>query len=147
MNTMHDVLEWKGYDVYAIAPDATVDEAVVEMCRARVGALLVRDDAGRPAGIISERDLLIRVLLAHRDPATTLVAQVMTHRVVSVDMDRTIAGAMAVMTRERCRHLPVVVEGEIAGMVSIGDLALTISENQEFELKTLHAYVEGRYPG
>ena len=147
MNTMHDVLERKGYEVYATTSGATVDEAVVEMCRARVGALLVRDDAGRPAGIISERDLLIRVLLSHRDPATTLVAQVMTHRLVSVDMDRTIAGAMAVMTRERCRHLPVVVDGEIVGIVSIGDLALTISENQEFELKTLHEYVEGRYPG
>jgi CBS domain-containing protein len=147
MNTMREVLERKGYEVYATTPDATVDDAVVEMCRARVGALLVRDDAGRPVGIVSERDLLIRVLLSHRDPATTLVGQVMTHRLVSVDTDRTVAGAMAVMTRERCRHLPVVVDGEIVGMVSIGDLALTITENQEFELKTLHEYVEGRYPG
>ena len=147
MNTMHDVLERKGYEVYATNQGASVDEAVVEMCRARVGALLVRDDAGRPTGIISERDLLIRVLLSHRDPATTIVAQVMTHRLVSVDMDRTIAGAMAVMTRERCRHLPVVVDDEIVGIVSIGDLALAISENQEFELRTLHEYVEGQYPG
>ena len=147
MSTMHDVLEKKGYEVYATTLGATVDDAVVEMCRARVGALLVRDDDGRAAGILSERDLLIRVLLSHRDPATTTVAKVMTHRLVSVEMDLTIAGAMALMTREHCRHLPVVVEGDVVGLVSIGDLALMISENQEFEIRTLHAYVEGRYPG
>jgi signal-transduction protein with cAMP-binding, CBS, and nucleotidyltransferase domain len=147
MSTMRDVLEMKGYEVYSTTVGTTIDDAVVEMCRVKVGALLVRHDSGRPAGIISERDLLIRVLLAHRDPATTTVGGVMTRRIVCVDMDRTIAGAMRVMTRERCRHLPVMAQGEVAGIVSIGDLALMISGDQQSEIRTLHEYVEGRYPG
>ena len=85
MSTMRDVLEMKGYEVYSTTVGATIDDAVVEMCRVKVGALLVRQDSGRPAGIISERDLLIRVLLAHRDPATTTVGAVMTRRLVCVD--------------------------------------------------------------
>ena len=146
MNTMRDVLDWKGNEAYATKPDATVDDAVVEMCRVKVGALLVVEN-GRNVGIISERDLLIRVLLAHRDTAKTLVKEVMTGRVVTIDIDDTVHCAMTMMTHKRCRHLPVVEDGEIVGVVSIGDLVRTLSQEQEHELRVLHEYVEGRYPG
>jgi CBS domain-containing protein len=146
MNTMRDVLEWKGNETYATKPEATIDDAVVEMCRVKVGALLVVEK-GRNVGIVSERDLLIRVLLAHRDTSKTLVKDVMTSRVVTVDIDDTVAHAMTMMTQRRCRHLPVAEDGEIVGIVSIGDLVRTLVQEQEHELRALHEYVEGRYPG
>jgi CBS domain-containing protein len=146
MNTIRDVLESKGNDIYVTRPETTIDDAVVEMCRVKVGALLVVEK-GRNVGIVSERDLMIRVLLAHRDPAKTLVREAMTSKVVRIDIDDTVHKAMATMTQRRCRHLPVVEDGEIVGMVSIGDLVRTVGQEQEYELRALHEYVEGRYPG
>ena len=146
MSTMSDVLETKGRDVYTTTAQASIDDAVMEMCRAKVGALLVVDDEGEPVGIVSERDLLIRVLLAHRDPAQTRVADVMTPDLVCIDEDDTIPHAMALMTHRRCRHLPVVREG-VVGMVSIGDLVRAANCEYEHEVRALHDYVEGRYPG
>lgn len=146
MNTIHDILEAKGQTVYATTASATIDEAVREMCRLKVGALLVLDD-DTATGILSERDLLIRVLLAHRDPASTTVGEVMTRRVLYVNEDQTVSDAMATMTYRHCRHLPVVREGKVAGLVSIGDLVRAVSDEREYELRVLHEYVEGRYPG
>jgi len=149
METIREVLENKGFDVYSTTIHATVDDAVVEMCRVKVGALLVVDDLGHPAGMLSERDLLIRVLLAHRDPAKTMVRDVMTPKVVCVREDQTIEGALALMTNARCRHLPVVrdEDDEVIGVVSVGDLARVTLGDHEHEIEALHAYVEGRYPG
>jgi len=148
MNTIHDILEAKGQTVYATTASATIDEAVSEMSRVKVGALLVLDDDGTATGILSERDLLIRVLLAHRDPASTTVGEVMTRRVLYIiDEDHTVSDAMATMTYGHCRHLPVLREGKVVGLVSIGDLVRAVSDEQGYELRVLHEYVEGRYPG
>jgi len=146
MSSLRDILDVKGHTVYTTTISASIDQAVIEMCRAKVGALLVVDANGEAAGILSERDLLIRVLLAHRNPASTTVGDVMTRRVLCVEEDRTASDAMATMTHARCRHLPVVTEGKLAGLVSIGDLVRTVSDEQEYELRVLHEYVEGRYP-
>jgi len=146
MSTVRHVLETKGRDVYTTSADASIDDAVEEMCRAKVGALLIIDEVGNPVGILSERDLLLRVLLAHRDPATTTVGDVMTRHVVCIDEDHPVPGAMALMTHKRCRHLPVVRDG-VVGMVSIGDLVRAINGDYEHEVRVLHDYVEGRYPG
>jgi CBS domain-containing protein len=146
MNTVRQVLESKGREVYTVSAESTIDDAVTEMCRVKVGALLVSGPDGDIAGILSERDLLLRVLLAHRDPAKTTVNDVMTRKVVCIDEDNTISGAMALMTRRRCRHLPVVGNG-VVGMISIGDLARAVYDDDEHELRVLHDYVEGRYPG
>jgi signal-transduction protein with cAMP-binding, CBS, and nucleotidyltransferase domain len=145
MSTLSDVIETKGHDVYSTTVHATIDSAVTEMCRVKVGALLVRDDHGGPVGMLSERDLLVRVLLAHKDPHTTTVDEVMTRKIICVELDRTVTEAMAIMTSVRCRHLPVVVNGTVVGIVSIGDLVRVMSGDQEYELRTLHEYVEGRY--
>lgn len=146
MPTLQAVLETKSKAIHATTPSATVMEAVDEMCRARVGALLVR--AGeKPVGMLSERDLLTRVVLARRDPATTRVADVMTNDVVCIDCDVSPEHAMAVMTERRCRHLPVVLDGRVIGIVSIGDLVRWMSRNQEYEIKMLDEYLAGKYPG
>jgi len=149
MNTLADVLETKGHAVHAISPSASVEAAVAKLCRQRIGALLVLDpDVERGvAGILSERDLLVRVLLRPLDPATTPVAEVMTRNVVCIEASRTVTEAMALMTHQRCRHLPVVSGGKVDGLVSIGDLVRVISRDQEFETRMLREYLAGKYPG
>ncbi len=146
MSSVREVLEAKGRTVYSTRPDATVSDAIVEMCRVKVGALLVLEEE-LPVGIISERDLMIRVLLKRLDPEDTKVEAVMTRKVVCIPLDAAVEEAMAIMTNRRCRHLPVVVDKKVVGMLSIGDLVRWASRNQEFEIRMLHDYVEGRYPG
>ncbi len=97
--------------------------------------------------MFTERDLMTRVILARRDPATTRVADVMSDEVVYVEPTTSPAEAMAVMTERRCRHLPVAAGGELVGLVSIGDLVRWASRNQEFEIRMLTEYICGKYPG
>ncbi len=145
MHTVGDILDEKGRNVLTTASDATVLAAVDAMCGAHVGALLVCE-GDRPVGIISERDVMARVILARRDPATTRVVEVMTSEVVCIDADAKAHEAMAVMTERRCRHLPVVAGGRVAGMVSIGDLVRWASREHEYEIRMLTEYVGGAYP-
>jgi signal-transduction protein with cAMP-binding, CBS, and nucleotidyltransferase domain len=145
MSTMREVLDAKGHEVYSTSPNTTIDDAVTDMCRVRVGALLVFE-GGRPIGVLSERDLMTRVILRRKDAATTRVREVMTSRIVCVDIDAKLEEAMSIMTHKRCRHLPVVVEDKVDGVVSIGDLVRWINQDQEYEIRALHDYVEGRYP-
>src|SRR5262249_32619371 len=140
MDTIEDILHDKGYEVYFIEPQATVHQAVERMCARRVGALLVATNQAT-YGIISERDVLARVILERRDPSATRVEQVMTHAVACVRPSTKTREAMAVMTERRCRHLPVVTEGAVVGMVSIGDLVRWASREQEIEIRMLTEYV------
>jgi CBS domain-containing protein len=134
------VLRQKGYDVLSIGPEAVVQDAVEAMCRARVGSLLVCRD-GQPIGTFTERDLMARVVVARREPARTRVREVMTPEVICVEPETPVREAMAIMTKRRCRHLPVVSGGRIVGMVSIGDLVRHVSREQEFEIRMLRDYV------
>lgn len=144
METVAEILEYKGTTVHSVTPAATVISAVERMCEAHVGAVLVCN-AGIPLGIFSERDLMRRVILARRDPATTTVAEVMTADVVCVAPDTPAREAMAIMTDRRCRHLPVVSGGRVTGMLSIGDLVRWASQAQAFEIQLLTDYVRGAY--
>lgn len=144
METVADILAYKGTEVHSVTPDTTVLSAVDEMCEKHVGALLVCN-AGIPLGIFSERDLMKRVILARRDPLSTRVSDVMTTDVVCVPPSTSAREAMAIMTDRRCRHLPVVVNGKIAGMLSIGDLVRWASHEQAFEIQLLTDYVRGAY--
>jgi CBS domain-containing protein len=145
--TLHEILEAKGdTTVYKATPNESVLEAVDAMCLEHVGALMVVDGE-RPVGIFSERDLMKRVVLERRDPQTTKVGDVMTKEVVCIGVDSSPSEAMRIMTEKRCRHLPVVVDGKLVGIVSIGDLVRWVSRNQEYEIRMLHEYLEGRYPG
>jgi CBS domain-containing protein len=146
MNTVQNVLEAKGREVHATTRTTIVLDAVDEMCRLHIGALLVVDQ-GAPVGIVSERDLLTRVLLKRLDPARTPVAEVMTTDVACIDLECSVEGAMSVMTERRCRHLPVMVDGKMAGLVSIGDLVRWVSRDHVYEIGMLHEYVGGKYPG
>jgi CBS domain-containing protein len=146
METVGDILSEKGKAVHSISPHETVLRAVESMCELRVGALLVCID-GAPRGIISERDIMTRVILAKRDPAHATVEQVMTRDVACVEPDAKAREAMAIMTERRVRHLPVVFEGHVVGVLSIGDLVRWASREHEFEIRMLTDYVRGVYPG
>ncbi len=146
MDTIGQILKEKGSAVHTAAPKDSVLQAVDTMCGRKVGSLIVCDQ-GSPVGIITERDLMTDVVLARRDPAATRVEEVMATDVVCVDPSTPAEEAMAIMTEKRCRHLPVVDEGRIVGVVSIGDLVRWASRNREYEVRMLTDYIHGKYPG
>ena len=136
------VLSEKGRQVHSVGGDATVRTAVRAMNEAGIGALLVLKQDG-VAGIFTERDVLRRVVDAGRDPNTTRVREVMTHDLVVVAPSTRIEDAMTLMTEHRCRHLPVMDNGALVGMVSIGDMNRWVSINLESDLQRLTEYITG----
>ncbi len=143
---VNSVLERKGRDTYSLAPDATVIEAVSVMAENGVGSVLVKN-GGELVGIFSERDYARKIVLRGRSSKETRVSEVMSTPVQFVTPDCTVDEAMAIMTEIRIRHLPVLKDGEVVGVVSIGDLVRWIVDEQAAELDHLHAYITGQYPG
>jgi CBS domain-containing protein len=142
VHVVADILDDKGHEVLQIEADATVFEAVKRMVEANVGSLLV-SDVGRHVGIVTERDYLRRIALERRDEETIAVRDVMSSPLVVVTPDTSIEECMAVMTDRRIRHLPVVDEGIVVGIVSIGDVVKFTSRQQSFELKFLTDFISG----
>jgi CBS domain-containing protein len=129
----------------SIGPTADVLRAAVLMNEKKIGALVVIDDAGAVVGMFTERDVLHRVVAQRRDPATTLVSDVMTGAVLCCQPDTHLDEARAVMKTKRIRHLPVVdAKGALAGMISIGDLNAYLSAGQEQTIHLLQEYMYGR---
>jgi len=140
------ILEDKGREVHSVSPEATVLEAVRKMNEHRIGAVLVTEE-DRPVGIFTERDVLQRVVAAQRDPEKTRVSDVMSQDLACVHPETTVQEAMAVVTENRCRHLPVVEEDRVVGMVSIGDLTHWMVKDQHVRIRDLVDYITGKYPG
>ena len=140
MSKVSEILEGKGRDVLEIGADASVLDAVRLMVERNVGSLLVTDEGGEVAGIVTERDYLRRVTLEGRAEAETRVAEVMSSPLV-VTPEPSIDECMAIMSDRRIRHLPVVDEGRVAGLVSIGDLVKFRSRQQSFEIQYLTNYI------
>ena len=134
------VLEHKGSDVVTVSPETTVLVAVQQMNDRKIGALLVLERGG-PVGIFTERDVLVRVVAAGADPKTTPVSEVMTRNPVMVRSDVTVADTMVVMTERRCRHLPVVDDTRLRGLISIGDLTSWLVRHQQRTIEDLHDYM------
>ncbi len=140
-----NVLGEKGRQVYTVSRTATVAEAVREMNDKGIGALLVMD-ADRIAGIFTERDVLRRVVDADRDPALTKVAAVMTRNPTTILLTTHVREAMNLMTDRRFRHLPVIQDGTVVGMLSIGDIMRWLTMQQEDEIRQMSAYITGQPP-
>ncbi|MBI4892802.1 MAG: CBS domain-containing protein [Acidobacteria bacterium] len=134
----------KGAEVFSIHPTATVFEAIARMAEKGVGALLVLDE-GRLAGIVSERDYTRKVILMGRSSKEERVEEIMTANVVTCAPDETVEEAMRIMTENRIRHLPVVENGRVAGVVSIGDLVKWTISAQEETIAHLTSYIAGSY--
>lgn len=144
MHRISDVLDRKGRQVYRIDSEDSVLTAVEQMARHQTGSLVVQDGT-EIVGIFTERDLAMRVVLPQRDTRATLVGDVMTPQVFCVRPDMSLSDAMALMTQQRVRHLPVVDAGAVCGVVSIGDLVKCVASDQEMELRYLAAYIRGEY--
>lgn len=133
-------------DVLTIPAETSLREAARVMRGRNVGAAVVVD-GGRIAGIFTERDHLRRVTMSGHDPAKLRIDEVMTPQVHVVDGGTSIEECMALMTRERIRHLPVLDEGRVTGMISIGDLVKWVSSRQETEIRHLTEYITGNSQG
>ena len=144
MKTVRELLRNKGYHVWSIGPDATVYEALTLMAEKDVGALLVLDNAGQLVGILSQRDYARKIVLKGKTSRETPVREIMTEKVVWVRPDQTIEECMALMTNKHIRHLPVMEEGRLLGVISIGDVVKDIISEQEFVIAQLENYITGK---
>jgi CBS domain-containing protein len=143
MASARDILAQKGRNVLSISPTATILKAAQYMNEFKIGCLVVVEDQ-RLVGILSERDILTRVVAQRRDPASTLVEEVMTTDVICSREDTSIEEARGVMKNRRIRHLPVMsVEGSLVGLISIGDLNAFQATSQERTIHLLHEYIYG----
>jgi CBS domain-containing protein len=140
MITVRQLLRVKGHDVWSIAPDASVYDALNLMADKKVGALLVLKGE-KLVGIISERDYARKVILRGKSSMETPVREIMTGEVVSVGPEQTIQECMALMTEQRFRHLPVFEEDRLIGIISIGDVVKVIISEQEFMIEQLEKYI------
>lgn len=146
MDQVRDILAVKGNAVHTIEKSVTVFEAIRKMVDNGVGSLIVMD-GDAICGIFTERDYLRRIVLEGRTSKTTRTGEVATERLIVVEPSRSLDDCMALMTRERIRHLPVLEEGRLAGVVSIGDIVKCLSKQQAAEIRYLTDYITGKYPG
>ncbi len=140
MNQVSEILGDKGRDVLRVDADASVLEAVKRMVEANIGSLLVTK-GGEIAGIVTERDYLRRVALEGPTDENVTVEEIMSSPLIVVTPETAIDECMALMTDRRIRHVPVVEDGEVIGIVSIGDVVKFKSKQQSFEIKYLTEYI------
>ncbi|HME07604.1 MAG TPA: CBS domain-containing protein [Bryobacteraceae bacterium] len=144
--TLASVLAGKRREVWWIPPQATVYEAIAVMAEKGVGALLVMS-GDKLEGIISERDYARKVILLDKASRNTLVREIMSDTVYTVTPNHTISDCLQIMTERRIRHLPVLEDGRVAGIVTIGDLVKWLAGKQAETIEHLQAYIGGTYPG
>lgn len=142
MKTINQVLVKKGSVIFSTTPSASVIEAVKQMAEKRVGALLVLNEAGKLVGIVSEQDYTRKIVLYDRQVEGLTVAETMTTPVVVAQPEQSIQEGMAVMTEKRIRHLPVMNNGQLLGLVSIGDLVKEVISEQQFMIDQLVGYIQ-----
>ena len=139
------VLRKKGCDIWSVPSDATVYAAMQMMAEKDVGALLVIDQ-GQLVGVVSERDYARKVILLGRGSRDTQVSEIMVAPPTTIAPGCSVDDAMRLITTNRIRHLPVVSDGKLLGMISIGDLVNWIAFAQDHTIEQLEHYIEGKYP-
>ena len=143
-DTVRDIVQRKNGHVWSVSPDTTVYRAIELMAEKRIGALLVVDD-GKLVGILSERDYARKVILRGRSSKDTQVHEIMTSPVIFVEPRNSVDECMKIITERRIRHLPVVQDERVIGIVSIGDVVNWIISAQDHTIQQLQNYVTGRY--
>ena len=142
MDTIRQILDKKGNDVYSVAPDATVFDALTLMANKNIGAVLVKD-GDKLVGILSERDYARKVALKGKWSREVLVKEIMSSEVICVDPDQTIENVKAIMINKRIRHLPIMQEKKLVGIVSIGDIVNAVLDEKTFMIDQLYSYIHG----
>jgi CBS domain-containing protein len=143
MNTVRRVLQAKSGPVWTIRPDSTAYEALRVMADKDIGALLVRSNEGKLVGVFSERDYARKVILKGRSSKDTLVGELMTDLVYYVSPEHTIDDCMAIMTAKHIRHIPVIDEGALMGIITIGDVVNSMISEQNITIRDLENYITG----
>lgn len=143
MNSARYCLDRKGYQVWSVHPDTYVFDALRLMSEKAVGALVVIEN-DQLVGIFSERDYARKIILQGKSSKQTHVGEIMTDRVICVGLDQAIEDCMILMTENRVRHLPVLDNGALVGIISIGDVVKEIIDEQKFVIKQLENYITGK---
>lgn len=141
--TIGMALDSKGHEVYSVRPDTSVLDALKLMSEKSIGAVLVLEEDGAIAGIMSERDYARKITLKGKSATETLVSEIMTADVITVKPSQKIEECMTVMVDKRIRHLPVVEDGKLIGILSIGDVVKEMISEQKFLIEQLETYIRG----
>ena len=144
MTTIAQLLNTKGDQIWSVEPKATIFEALEIMSEKEIGALLVMVD-GKLTGIFSERDYARKVILKGKSSKETPVGELMTKKVFYIDSQKTINDCMAMMTAKRIRHVPVIEDNQVVGIVTIGDVVNQIISEQEVTINHLENYITGSH--
>lgn len=143
MKNVQHLLDAKGSDIFTIGPSDSVLDALELLAKKDVGALVVTEGEGTIVGLLSERDYARKVILLGRHSDDTLVRDIMTSEVVCVTPEQSVDTCMGLMTQKHIRHLPVVVDERLAGVISIGDVVKAVIEEHQFAIKQLEHYIAG----
>lgn len=143
MITVRHLLRMKGNELWTIASSATVYSALQLLAEKNIGALPVVNEDGKLVGIFSERDYARKVILKGKSSRNTLVSELMTSRVFHVKLSRNMEDCMQLMTDKRIRHLPVMENGELQGIITIGDVVKAIIQRQKQTIHNLEGYISG----
>jgi CBS domain-containing protein len=144
--TVRDILQNKGGEVWTTSPKDSVYEAIGLMGEKNIGALVAVEN-GEVIGVLSERDYSRKVVLQGRTSRDTLVGEILTRPAVTVRRKDSIEKCMQLMTGQRIRHLPVMDDGRLVGLISIGDLVNWVMQSQHHTIRQLQGYISGDYPG
>ena len=142
MKLVKHLLDGKGRHIVSVVPDSTVLEAIILMADKAIGSLLVMDD-DELLGIVTERDYARKVIIKGRSSKSTRVSEIMTTDVFTTSSAKSVNDCMSVMTEKRIRHLPVLEDNRVIGMISIGDLVQAIISDQKEEIEQLENYISG----
>ncbi len=144
MGKVRNILQIKGNNTFAVQPATTVYQALELMVEKNIGALLVSDQ-GKFVGIFTERDYARKVILKGKTSKETLIGEIMTENPVTVSPDTSIDDCMKIMTDKFIRHLPVIQDGNLLGLISIGDVVKFIIDEQRYIIEDLEHYITGHY--
>ena len=142
MAKVKDILEGKGNKIFSITPDSTVYSALEQLFEKNISALLVMEGE-KPLGIFTERDYARKVVLKGKSSKETLIKEIMTSELITVEEDCSIEDAMRIMTNKHIRHLPVMEENKLAGIISIGDVVKQLLQEQQFIINNMENYIKG----
>ncbi len=142
MQSVNQLLDQKGHELFAVRSDDVVFDAIKMMADQRVGALLVMEE-GQLKGVVSERDYARKVILNGKSSRSTHVGEIMTSEVITVSPHQSVDDCLKIMTGYKIRHLPVVEDNDVVGVLSIGDLVKSKLEDQQRQIESLEQYIAG----
>lgn len=145
-STISAILRHKGSDVWTISGDTTVYAAIKEMADKNVGALLVVNEEGKPVGIFSERDYARKVALKNKSSKKTKVREIISGDLITATPQFTVEDCMRLMSNHRIRHIPIMEDNQVAGIVSIGDIVNWVIQAQTETIIQLESFITGHYP-